>query len=484
MRRVKHQPSARPQPRDTVLVQTDGDAGGSPSSRDADLRELCEQQAQQLRILDATLTTIADFAYTFDRDGRFVYSNRPLLDLLGITFDEIVGKDFFDLGYPPDLATRLQHQIEHVFVTKENVVDETPFTGPSGSEGYYEYIFRPVFAVDGSIERVAGSTRDVTERRRVQEQSRHILMSIIDAFVALDADWRFTYANRQAERLLDRTPGDLIGHSIWDTYPGLADSAFERAYRRAADAREGSSFTEYYPDHRRWYEVRVYSAEPAGVTIYFRDVTEQHRLEKQKDDFLAIASHELKTPVSSIKAFAQVLARRFQKAGDSDSATLVGKMDSQLNKLTGLIGDLLDVTRIESGQIRFRPQAFAVDRLIREITDQIHLTAPERVLRIDGRADRSIVADRDRTGQVLMNLLTNAVKFAPAGSEIVVAVAADADGVAVTVTDSGIGISRERQTLVFDRFYRVSGPEPDTYPGLGLGLFISAEIVRRQGGRV
>lgn len=451
--------------------------------RVADLRKLVQQQEQQLRVFDATLSTIADFAYTFDRDGRFIYSNRSLLDLLGITAEEIVGKNFFDLGYPTELATRLQHQIEHVFVTKEHVVDETPFTGPTGAEGYYEYIFRPVFAADGSVEMVAGSTRDVTERRRVQEQSRQILDSISDAFMAVDTDWRFTYVNRQAERLLTRTPGDLLGHTIWDAFPGLIGSSFERAYRRAAEDRESSSLTDYYPNHGRWYEVHVYPADP-GITIYLRDVTQRKCLEKQKDDFLAVASHELKTPVSSIKAFAQVLGRRFTASGDMESATLVGKMDNQLNKLTNLISDLLDVTRIESGQVRFRSHLFEVDPLVREITDQIRLTAPEPVIRIEGCAGCSIVADRDRTGQVLMNLLSNSIKFAPVDSEIVVAVSADSDGVAVTVTDSGMGISRERQALVFDRFYRVLGPEPDTYPGLGLGLFISAEIVRRQGGRV
>jgi PAS domain S-box-containing protein len=123
-----------------------------------------EQRAAQARSFDITLSGIEDFAYTFDRQLRFTYSNRPLLQLLGITLDEIVGKTFWDLPYPKDLADRLGAEIEQVFVTRERVVGETFYQSPSGANGWYEYIFNPVFALDGSVASVAGSTRDVTAR--------------------------------------------------------------------------------------------------------------------------------------------------------------------------------------------------------------------------------------------------------------------------------------------------------------------------------
>lgn len=124
-----------------------------------------EQQAQ---VFNTTLSSINDFAYIFDKEGRFVYSNKPLLDLLGITLEQIIGKNFFDLNYPHDLAARLQSQIRQVFETGEMVKGETPFTSPTGADGFYEYIFNPVKAADGSIESVAGSTRDVTGRKRLE----------------------------------------------------------------------------------------------------------------------------------------------------------------------------------------------------------------------------------------------------------------------------------------------------------------------------
>jgi PAS domain S-box-containing protein len=134
--------------------------------------ELHFRLLQQSRILDITLSSISDFAYIFDRNGRFIFVNQALLDLWGLRLDQAVGKNFFDLRYPDELAARLQRQIKSVFDTKAGLTDETPYTSPTGAGGYYEYIFRPVFDREGNVEIVAGSTRDITERKRVEEDLR------------------------------------------------------------------------------------------------------------------------------------------------------------------------------------------------------------------------------------------------------------------------------------------------------------------------
>lgn len=134
--------------------------------------ELRRRMEQQARVFDVTLSSITDFAYIFDRDGRFLYVNQALLDLWGLKLQEAIGKNFYELQYPDDLARRLQEQIQQVIRTKAGLTDETPYTSPTGAGGYYEYIFRPVFDRDGNVESVAGSTRDITERKRVEEQLR------------------------------------------------------------------------------------------------------------------------------------------------------------------------------------------------------------------------------------------------------------------------------------------------------------------------
>ncbi|HEX8639151.1 MAG TPA: PAS domain S-box protein, partial [Pyrinomonadaceae bacterium] len=135
------------------------------------LHQMMQSRESQRRIFDTTLSTINDFAYIFDKEGRFVYSNQPLLDLLGVTLDEIIGKNFFDLNYPQDLAARHQREIQQVFETGKPLKAESTFTAPDGATGIYEYIFNPVLAADGSVESIAGSTRDITERKRREMNS-------------------------------------------------------------------------------------------------------------------------------------------------------------------------------------------------------------------------------------------------------------------------------------------------------------------------
>jgi PAS domain S-box-containing protein len=133
---------------------------------------LLRRLEQQSRLFDITLSSITDFAYIFDRSGRFIYVNQALLDLWGLKLEDAVGKNFYELKYPDELAARLQRQIQQVFETKNGLTDETPYTSPTGAGGYYEYIFRPGFDREGNVEVVAGSTRDITERKRVEEELR------------------------------------------------------------------------------------------------------------------------------------------------------------------------------------------------------------------------------------------------------------------------------------------------------------------------
>lgn len=204
---------------------------------------------------------------------------------------------------------------------------------------------------------------------------------------------------------------------------------------------------------------------------------------KLRNEFISIASHELKTPVTSIKAYGQVLQRRFMKRGDAESANYLQKMDNQLNRLSALISDLLDVTRIETGKLLLHKDYYDFDDLVKESIDAIERTIPQKI-RVKVTTRKKVYGDKFRTGQVLTNLLSNAAKYSPETAHIEVIAEQKKDDVEVCIKDFGIGIPKEKQTMVFDRFYRVSGPQDETYPGLGLGLYISSEIIKRQGGRI
>src|SRR5581483_9243880 len=161
-------------------------------------------------------------------------------------------------------------------------------------------------------------------------------------------------------------------------------------------------------------------------------------------------------------------------------AELLGKLDAQINKLTGLIGDLLDVTKIEAGQLIFNKDTFSFDELIEEM----QLTTEKHAIYIKGKTKKIITSDKERIGQVLINLIGNAIKYSPYTKEIFVHSSFENDAIKVCVQDFGVGITKDKQEKVFDRFFRVSGPDKETYPGLGLGLYISNEIIKRLRGKI
>ncbi len=176
---------------------------------------------QQARIFNSTLSSITDFVFIFDRDCRFVYANKPLLELWGLTLDEAVGKNCFDLRYPDDLAARLEQQIQQVFDSQQILKDETPYTSPTGAGGYYEYIFSPVFAADGTLEMVAGSARDISKRKQTEEtlrESEERFRSIVETTAewiwAFDSQGNCTYSNPAIQTILGYTPEEFLGMSF------------------------------------------------------------------------------------------------------------------------------------------------------------------------------------------------------------------------------------------------------------------------------
>jgi len=259
--------------------------------KEAELAELYARIERQSHVFNTTLSTITDFAYTFDRDGRFIYANRRLCDLLGITCEEIIGKNFFDLNYPDDLAAKLQRQIHEVFDTGETVRDETPFTSPAGADGFYEYIFSPFFAADGSVELVAGSTRDVTTRKTAEESIRfqaQMLNAVEQSVIATDLDGIVIYWNHFAEKLYGWTAEEAIGRSIMElTTP---DIMAEQANKIMSLLHQGKSWSGEFQVQRRdgkTFPAQVFNSpiedkqgNLIGVVGVSIDITERNRAQR------------------------------------------------------------------------------------------------------------------------------------------------------------------------------------------------------------
>jgi signal transduction histidine kinase len=215
-----------------------------------------------------------------------------------------------------------------------------------------------------------------------------------------------------------------------------------------------------------------------------REQIATRELEARRNEFTSMVVHEIKTPLTSVKGYVQLLHRMSERTGDEQTRLLTSRMDSQINKLTGLIDDLLDVTRIAGGKLQMREEFFAFDELVEEvITDLQPLTKRQRIL-CEGKTAAQVWGDRLRIGQVITNFVTNAIKYAPGSDRILVKTCSDGLSVTLCVQDFGPGIPLEQQAKVFDAFYRVINPALRETPGLGLGLHISSEIIQRHEGRI
>ena len=248
--------------------------------QEIELAELNRRIEQQAEIFNITLSTINDFAYTFDKDGRFIYSNQPLLDLLEITLEEIIGKNFFDLNYPEDLAARLQNQIQQVFDDKVTVKDETPFTNPSGANGFYEYIFNPVFAADGSVKLVAGSTRDVSERKRNEVNLAFLADFSQDLIPLLSENEIVQSFGEKINRL-----NDAAVCAFFEINETKEECVCDYEWRRAG---AHSMLGKY--DMREFVTAEFQEIMSAGQAFVVRDIAADSRIQKENFDALEIGA--------------------------------------------------------------------------------------------------------------------------------------------------------------------------------------------------
>lgn len=218
----------------------------------------------------------------------------------------------------------------------------------------------------------------------------------------------------------------------------------------------------------------------------FTNIDDQKKVEKQKDEFLSIASHELKTPLTSIKAYIQLLERKMKSNQENTDVVFVTKALDQIEKLNTLIIDLLDVSRIENGKLKINKEQSDLEQIINNTIDTILQTNNNRNIEIDRNFEsmkQLIPLDAIRIEQVLINFLTNAIKYSPKNNQIIVTTSTNESEVKVSVTDFGIGIPEFKQDAVFRKFYRVEESSVQ-FHGMGIGLYICSEIIKEHTGTI
>lgn len=325
----------------------------------------------------------------------------------------------------------------------------------------------------------------IKELAASREQFRFLLNAIPQQVWTATPDGKLDYVNQVVNKDFGYLPEDVVGHG-WqqlihpDELPGCL-----QAWHKAL-----ASGNEYVTEFRllmhngdyRWHLSRaVPLMEDGAIKMWIgtnTDIDLQKSNEQKKDEFLSIASHELKTPLTSIKAFNQLMGR----AKDSEKLSgFIKKSAEHITRLEKLINDLLDVTRINAGKMAYNMAPFNMADLINSSVEAVQLTAPRHEIIIHKNADVTYTGDYFRLEQVVHNFLTNAIKYSPDSDTVIIDSEVKDDSIIVSVQDFGIGIAQDHLDKLFDRYYRVDNTAM-RFEGLGLGLFISSEILKRHQG--
>ena len=347
--------------------------------------------------------------------------------------------------------------------------------------------------------KMIGTIRDITDEKKYnqeleeREQKFRILADFMPQFVWTgDAQGNLNYFNQAVYNYSGLSPEKVESEGwLQIVHPTERDENI-KAWIKAVT--EGTDFIfehrfKRYDGIYRWQLSRAVPQRDVngniqmwvGTSTDIQDIKEQ---EQQKDYFISMASHELKTPVTSIKGYVQILQSMYGNGADTFLQNSLKIVDKQILTLTKLISELLDISKIKSGGLDFDKEDFEINDLVHEIVSEIKHINPGYNIPVSATGKVMVNADRHRIGQVLINFLTNAVKYSPHADTIKVISYNQGNQVIISVEDTGIGISKKDQERIFERFYRVEGKNEKTFPGFGIGLFIASEIIKRHNGKI
>lgn len=461
-------------------------------------RDVTEELASQGR-LAAIIESSDDAIVSKNLDGIINSWNKAAEKMFGWTADEVIGKSIYII-IPPEL----QHEEKHIITSIRNGERirhfETVRIGKSGNRINVSLSISPVRNNRGEIIGASKIARDVSERIRsdqaLKESEERLRLALESGHIGV-WDW-----NMVSNKLLWTDNVYTIHGVSRDTFQVTLENylkliypedlpLFNQALKKSLKDKVPFSLSLRIltKDGIRWVATtaRVFfdeTGEAVRMLGATSDITRQKQLDQDKSDFLSMASHELKTPLTSMKMFIDLLNRQFE-AGELDkNYYFLGRIKDQANRLSELINDLLDVSRIETGKLKLNKEKFKISELVKDTVESIQPSTSVHTISLMVDRDEIVNADRYRIYQVLVNLLTNAIKYSGKGKEIVVRIAKDKRQVVVSIQDFGIGIKKEQQKRIFERLYQVNDPEEKTYPGLGLGLYISKEIIDRHNGQI
>lgn len=418
---------------------------------------------------------------------------KPLMEAL----PELEGQPFLDL-------------LEEVFTTgntywgKEDKVD-LEINGKIQT-GFFNFTYKPLRNESGEIYGILNMAVDVTELVRskmlVKESEVHFrqLANLMPTKVTnTDAEGNFIYFNQEWLAYTGLTFKELNELGWLSLIHPDEREIFRKKWQASLDSGEPFEMEIRCRDKNgkyRWHLGRAEAVknDDGSIKMWIATNTEIQKLkeeEKRKGDFLKMVSHELKTPVTSIKGYVQLLLTLLQREGiDPTISSLplkpsLERIDHQIKRLTRLISEMLDLSRIEENKLELKKEVFSLNHLVDETVQDIRYTNTQHHIEVIHDFKCSVFADKDRIGQVLINFIINAIKYSPESKDIILRVQKHKKNqVSVSVRDQGIGIEKKNHKNIFKRFYRIGGKSEETYSGFGIGLYLANEIMHRHSGSI
>jgi two-component system CheB/CheR fusion protein len=440
-------------------------------------------------------------------DFILTVANDAILDQLG-KGKGIIGKPYLDSA--PELEEQgLGDLLRKVYKTGEPHQDfEVPVNlvrDGKREHSYYNFVYQPQRDVRGNVIGVAIITNEVTAQAELNKEIKesearyHQMTDLVpDMITNATVDGELFYFNRGWTDFTGWDLKKLKKHGWWKLIHPEELPTVKQNWMNAV--KTGNDFEMELRlldknENFKWHMSRAIPVkdETGKILMWVGTNTEIHKLkeeEKRKEDFLKMVSHELKTPISSIKGYTQLLLSLME--GDKeiqwDSLPIIPslqRIDNQVKRLTRLISEMLDLDRIVDSQLLLQSELFNLNELVKDTIDDIKYAHKDTHISLQIESICLVNADRDRIGQVLINFITNAIKYSPDDKNIEIKVYKTNDNrVSVNVKDHGIGIDKKDQQNIFKRFYRVSGKNEETYSGFGIGLYLAKEIIERHNGQV
>ncbi len=450
------------------------------------------------------LNSIEDYAvFTTDKEGYINSWNGGAQNLLGYAANEIIGQYFSVLFTDEDLKNNADKKELKEALKTGRGIDVRYHVRKNKSQFFTSGLVFPIY---NAAQQHIGFTkvmRSVDERIMAEEQARgsksyaeSIVENTREPMLVLNRDFSVNTANEAFYNLFNVKKKLSAAKPFYELFPGQLDfPQMKLLLDKIVADEEAVKDYEIIQDFKNIGKRIILLNgrkifDPASRTdmllLSIEDVTEKRSAEQQKDDFISIAGHEIKTPITVIKALAQMLQKRSQKFGDVSFTQSLGKIDEKTDKLIALINYLLDITQIETGEMQLIKADFDLDRMVAESIEEMGIIDTTHKFILKGKCKDAVFADRFRISQVLNNLLNNAVKYSPPDSQIIIKLAksSNKEHITISIQDFGMGVPKEEQSQVFRRFSRSSNVKSMNIGGLGLGLHISKEIVKQHNGKI